>query len=122
MKIRIKGNSVRYRITQSELKAFATHGMIEESTCFGPSTMHYKLLTKESNDGLSATFENNTVTMFMPKADADVWTSTERITYDNKMDIGASETMYLLLEKDFVCLDHTHEDQSDMFPNPNKHC
>ena len=28
----------------------------------------------------------------------------------------------LLIEKDFVCLDHTLEDQSDNYANPNKVC
>jgi len=27
-----------------------------------------------------------------------------------------------LLEKDFVCLDHTTEDQSDNYENPNTTC
>jgi len=27
-----------------------------------------------------------------------------------------------LVEKDFQCLDHTLEDQSDMYHNPNKTC
>jgi hypothetical protein len=26
------------------------------------------------------------------------------------------------VEKDFVCLDHTDEDQSDNYPNPNRTC
>jgi len=30
--------------------------------------------------------------------------------------------LHLLLEKDFVCLDNTAEDQSDNYPNPNKAC
>jgi hypothetical protein len=28
----------------------------------------------------------------------------------------------LLIEKDFACLDHVDEDQSDNYPNPNKTC
>jgi hypothetical protein len=29
-------------------------------------------------------------------------------------------SLYLLVEKDFVCLDETSEDQSDNYENPNK--
>jgi len=38
------------------------------------------------------------------------------------MRVSETETLYLLLEKDFVCLDETHEDQADNFENPNKTC
>ena len=36
--------------------------------------------------------------------------------------IGKGKDLFLLIEKDFVCLDHTFEDQSDNYPNPNKLC
>jgi len=39
------------------------------------------------------------------------------------MDIGDDKHLYLLLEKDFKCIDApAHEDQSDNFENPHKHC
>jgi hypothetical protein len=38
------------------------------------------------------------------------------------MPLGNGQSLKLLLEKDFVCLDHTDEDQSDNYPNPNKTC
>jgi hypothetical protein len=33
-----------------------------------------------------------------------------------------AQELFLLIEKDFVCLDNTFEDQSDNYPNPNAVC
>ena len=118
MKIRIKGNSVRFRLTRSEVDQFANEGYIEERTEFGSNTLIYALQRSAEGDKLSADFDNNKITLNMPSTMADVWTSTEKVGYDARMDIGGTETLYLLLEKDFKCLDETVEDQSDNYENP----
>ena len=38
---------------------------------------------------------------------------TERVGFEEKGD-----PLYLLVEKDFTCLDQVEEDQSDNYPNP----
>jgi hypothetical protein len=38
------------------------------------------------------------------------------------MPVSENDTLYLLLEKDFVCLDETMESQNDHYENPNKTC
>ncbi len=118
MKIRIKGNSIRYRLSKSEVDHFGNTGELEESTSFGSNTFVYALKKKEGSEGLSASLNGNTITLYMSAADAGNWTSTERVGYENNMDIGNGQTLFLLLEKDFKCLDNTHEDQSDMYDNP----
>ncbi|WP_375587860.1 DUF7009 family protein [Flagellimonas aurea] len=42
MKIRIKGNSIRFRLTQSEVKQLSETGSIIETTEFGPSKFQYQ--------------------------------------------------------------------------------
>lgn len=118
MKIRIKGNSIRYRLSKSEVDQFAQTGIVAESTSFGNNELHYVLKKTDSGTGLTATMTNHTISLLMPENDASVWTNTERVGYENHMDIGNGNTLYLLLEKDFKCLDNTNEDQSDMYDNP----
>lgn len=117
MKIRIKGNSVRVRLTRSEVDRFGKEGYIEEQTSFGASHLTYAL-QKENQENLSASFDNNKVTMKMPLLWAEEWLATERVGYESNMPLPNGEFLYLLLEKDFVCLDNTSEDQSDNYPNP----
>ena len=123
MKIRIKGNSIRYRLTKTEIDNFGKNGWLEERTEFlnGPS-FFYRLEKKPGIKNLEASFSDNRINIFVPENIAGEWTTTNRVGIDNKMDIGGGKELFLLIEKDFVCIDHTFEDQSDNFPNPNKAC
>lgn len=118
MKIRIKGNSVRFRLTRSEVETFCEMGSYSEETRFKGSTFTYKLAAKAGISALEAAFESNTIFMFLPEAETKVWVKSTRVGYDNTMILPNGEQLYLLLEKDFVCMDETVEDQSDNYPNP----
>lgn len=125
MKIRIKGNFVRYRLTQSEVKKLAEGGMLTESTCFGPGadqTFVYALEPKAGIESLQATFEGGKITLFLPAESARTWHSDPRVGFENKLEVSPGVFLGLLLEKDFACLDDSHEDQTDKYPNPNAMC
>jgi hypothetical protein len=117
MKIRIKGNSVRLRLTRSEITAFGTQALIEEKTVIGNNIFLYQLKSFEEND-MKAEFDNNTLSVLMPKEWKEEWIHTERVGFEANMPLPNGESLYLLVEKDFVCLDQTTEDQSDNYPNP----
>jgi len=123
MKIRIKGNSIRYRLTKTEIGNFEKQGFLEDETTFlnGPS-LYYRLEKKEGIAGLEASFSGNRICVFVPESMANKWTSTDIVGFDETMDNGEGKKLFLLIEKDFVCLDPTLEDQSDNYPNPNKNC
>jgi uncharacterized protein DUF7009 len=121
MKIRIKGNSIRYRLTQSDIASFEKNGFLEEKTEFLNSPAFiYRLEIRSGIRNLEASFSGNRVCIFVPGNIAGEWITTDAIGFDNKMNIGNGKELYLLIEKDFVCIDHTLEDQSDNYPNPNK--
>jgi hypothetical protein len=112
MKIRIKGNSLRYRLTKTDVENFDRDGYLEEVTSFGPKVFKYALL-RSMTEVLTASFDDNTITMYMPAAMALNWATSDRVGYENN-----SNELYLLIEKDFKCLDNVAEDQSDNYPNP----
>jgi hypothetical protein len=122
MKIRIKGNSIRIRLTQIEVKNFADNGFIEEATEFIDNKLFYALAVSTNVSELSAQMIDNKITLLVPESIAQNWTTTDLVGIENKFDIGNDKKLFLLVEKDFVCLDNTFEDQSDMFPNPNAVC
>lgn len=123
MKIRIKGNSIRYRLTKTEIANFGKNGYLEERTEFsGGAAFYYCLERRPGINNLQASFLNNRITVFVPESITEEWTTTEVIGYNYKLPLGNEKELFLLIEKDFVCLDHTLEDQSDNYPNPNKTC
>lgn len=112
MKIRIKGNSLRYRLTKKDVEIFSKHGYIEEIIDFGGQPLIYALERNNLN-ALMATFESNKITLLMPAVMAAEWELTERVGFE-----GMDNNLFLLIEKDFKCLENVAEDQSDNYPNP----
>jgi hypothetical protein len=117
MKIRIKGNTLRLRLTRTEVAQFAEKDYIEERTDFGGAYLTYALKSYEG-DAIAASFENGTITMLLPQAMKTEWTGTERVGFEGNMPVAEGRTLYLLLEKDFKCLDENIGDQSDNYDNP----
>ena len=113
MKIRIKGNSLRYRLTKGDVENFSKHGYLEEITHFGEQSLIYAL-QRAPIDQLSADFKYNKITLYMPVLMADEWAITDKIGFESW-----HGRLYLLIEKDFKCLDTVAEDQSDNYPNPH---
>ena len=122
MKLRIKGNSLRIRLTKTEVSTLAATGYLEEQTRFADSKFVYALQQVFSGNELSAAFDGNKITMFIPAALLKDWPENNLVGFDANMPLGDNRSLYLLLEKDFVCLDDTTEDQSDNYENPNKTC
>ena len=117
MKIRIKGNSIRLRLTQSDVKKWAAEGVVKEATDFGNnSTMGYQLRMSEESQ-ISASFNNDIISVDIPFTIGQEWCESEQTSMESS--IANDGILQILVEKDFVCLTpKSGEDESDMFPNP----
>ncbi len=122
MKLRIKANSIRIRLTKTEVSTLANAGYLEEQTQFVNDKLTYALQSVDNADELSATFNTGKITMFVPAAFLKDWPGNNVVGINATMTVDDSSSLYLLLEKDFVCLDETTEDQSDNYENPNTTC
>jgi len=118
MKIRIKGNSVRLRLTKTEVDTFTKTGKFIETTQFGTKKLTYALKTKPGISQIEADFVEDSITVYFPEDASKTWATSNRIGHSNKVDWNDGTKLSLLVEKDFTCLDNTIEDQSDNYPNP----
>ena len=116
MKIRIKDNSVRIRLTQSEVNELYQEGTILSRTEFLEQSFVYAVERADLPE-LSVEFIENKITLKIPASLLEQLYATDIVGFE-----GVSGKVKLLLEKDFVCLDNTLEDQSDNYPNPNMKC
>lgn len=112
MKIRIKGNSLRYRLTKSDMYRLSQDGYLEDKTNFGKRELIY-VIQKTSKTELSAFFNDNVICLQIPGTMIVELASTDCVGFE-----GNEGDLYLLVEKDFTCLDNVQEDQSDNYPNP----
>lgn len=121
MKIRIKGNSLRLRLSQTELKNFSEKKRCEDQIYF--SKEHSLKYILDIASAFSAEFSNNSIQIAIPQQIAEHWIQTEEVSISHEIVIDETQTLKLLIEKDFQCLTvREGEDESDNFPNPNTHC
>jgi hypothetical protein len=123
MKIRIKGNSVRIRLSRTETGLLATEGNLQEQTMFMNGTFTYALQSKMGISELDAGFANNTITVYVPQAIAAEWADNQTVGYSNTIALPDGNSLFVLVEKDFKCIDgDVSEDQSDNYENPLQTC
>ena len=122
MKLRIKGNSLRIRLTRTEVEKFTNTGYLEEQTSFGANKFIYALQRSNEQQEMTASFDQNKICLFVPQKLIAGWAQNDIVGFNANMPLPGTDSLYLLLEKDFICLDETTEDQSDNYENPNKTC
>ncbi|NER16296.1 DUF7009 family protein [Spongiivirga citrea] len=118
MKIRIKGNSIRYRLTKSEVKTFCETGKVMQQAHFDSQTFTYSLEAKEEDFILNADFQSNTITLYLNKTNSEDWFDNDQVGFSQTIITSNGNELALLVEKDLVCMDSRDEDQSDNYPNP----
>lgn len=122
MKLRIKGNSIRLRMTRSEVDALASEGSVEERTMFGAvddDVFSYRIERGESNI-VTASFSGGRITVGVPAAIVHEWASGEQLGFSGRQVLEDGSVLDILVEKDLACLKPREgEDESDNFPNPD---
>lgn len=125
MKIRIKGNSIRLRLSQVEVACFKRDGIVKEETHFGKGNPQflYALVSDENIENITAVFQNSEIRVIVPEALMTNWTDTDLVGISAKMPLEDEQFLSILVEKDFKCLTvREGEDETDNFPNPNSVC
>lgn len=121
MKLRILGNSLRFRLGRSEVEAFGRTGSISERVRFGSSIendLRYELKVVDGPEFVGS-FENGAITVGVPRSVVDEWVGSEEVSISGKQGLDQETSLKFLIEKDFVCLSaHNDEDQSDRYPHP----
>lgn len=121
MKLRIRDNSVRLRLTQSEVKHLCDTRLIESAVGFpGGRRLRYAVGASAAGDAITASYRDDILLVSLPVKMADDWAESDVITLSGAVDIEG-DTLSILVEKDFACLSPREgEDESDMFANPQQ--
>lgn len=117
MKLRVRGDSLRLRLTRAEVEQLRDTGEVRETVHFGPRALDYALASGEVA-APEARFEGDCVLVTLPRALAQAWAISAQvgISAEQALDSGS---LQLLIEKDFKCLaPREGEDDSDAFPHP----
>jgi hypothetical protein len=118
MKLRLQGNSVRLRLTRSEVERLHNTGNVEEFVDFGGSNrLLFRLRSRADSGPVQAEFKDLAFTVSVGAEAAQAWTGSD--------DVGIyaqSESLTVSIEKDFRCLTRPLDDpqERDAFPHPGE--
>ena len=119
MKLRIRDNSVRLRLTRTEVDELAGNGSVVASTGFPDgNALRYSVHRSAGLEAPAARFSDGELRVELPASVVADWASSETVSIQGEQPIQ-SGTLSLLVEKDFACLaPRSGEDESDMFEHP----
>jgi len=121
VKLRIRDNSIRLRLTQSEVETIKNDDLVRGRVQFaGSSTFDYVLESSPATVTPEAHVSNNVLTVRVPQMDISQWAESDKVSILSEQNLGDGGHLKILVEKDFTCLaPRDGEDESDMFPNPD---
>jgi hypothetical protein len=122
MKLRIKGDSMRLRVSRSEVSRILAGDCLEDTIHFAPepsANFTYALRQEAAMSRPTVQVAGNKVTILIPADQASAWGVTDQVGIAEDISLGDLGSLALLIEKDFACLDRSDEDNQDTFPNPS---
>ncbi len=122
MKLRIKGNSLRLRVSPSEMERLLSAGRIEETIRFArepDAKLTYAVELAGSRQEIAVRYRPHEVTVVLSTESARSWAEGEQVGIYGSSDAGCDQ-LALAVEKDFACLDREAAGNEDTFANPNK--
>lgn len=120
MKLRIRGNSIRLRLSQTEVAGLEDSGRVTDQIVFGPGAqLAYALVVDKAIDVTQAAFEDGTITVAIPGDVMATWLDPAEVSIHGSQPLAEGEPLEILVEKDFACLEPREgEDQENLFVNP----
>lgn len=120
MKLRLRGDSIRLRVTRSELERLATDGTCAERVHVTPGVVfEYRLRVRTDDGRTEARFEAGVLELRLERAAFGAWAGSDREVGIRAHQENGLDGLSMLIEKDFPCLtDREGEDDSDAFEKP----
>jgi hypothetical protein len=120
VKLRIRDNSIRLRLTQGEVASLSKDGLVAARTEFaGGRTFGYAVESSPACVAPAATFSSNVITVRLPETAVGPWAASEQVSIEGEQRLEDGTLLHVLVEKDFACLvPRGAEDESDLYPHP----
>lgn len=127
MKLRLRENSIRLRLLQSEVTQLRETGNVSETITLGVKPTEKFIYALRVSDDLSdvhAQMLNNHIEIFLPVAEAEFWMNNdEEIGIYTVQSISSDIDLSITVEKDFACPTRPADlDNTDAFANPEVEC
>ena len=120
MKLRVRDNSIRLRLTRSEVELVRNDGLgLGRVPLAGRNNFDYVLESSPATVKPEAHISNNVLTVRIPEAEIISWSESDEVSISASQILDGGDQLNILVEKDFACLaPREGEDETDMYPHP----
>ena len=122
MKLRIRDNSIRLRLSRTEVATIRSDGIVGGKVSFGGgSRLVYCLEATPACVDSAAQFANGELLVRLPETTAIQWADSDEVSIEATQPLDDGSSLKILIEKDFACLaPREGEDESDLYPHPQE--
>jgi hypothetical protein len=119
MKLRVRGNSIRLRLSPDDLTTLLSSGAVEDHVSFGGGqALRYRLESVQGAEA-GAQLRDSAIIVRFPIDSVKRWARPEEVAMRAEQPLAGGMALCLLVEKDFQCLvPRSDEDDEALFPNP----
>ncbi|MGA7409956.1 MAG: hypothetical protein WBW33_05685 [Bryobacteraceae bacterium] len=113
MKLRLRHNSIRLRLTRSEVDRLQQSGRVQETVQFPQTPFVFSLESASDAEAVSASFVDGHLSVAVPQELCRAWATTEEVGIDAEF-----QGLSILIEKDWPCLHPSATEDADTFARP----
>jgi hypothetical protein len=120
LKLRLLNDSIRLRLSRSDVAAADGQGAVEAQTRFPDGSVFTVALEARAGGPASASYTGDRMVVKLPASEISRWANDDSaVSLPAEVELPGGGSLSLLVEKDFQCLTaRPGEDQSDLFVNP----
>lgn len=100
MKLWIRGNSIRLRVSKTELAKLAENGTVEDFVRFTSDQRVRYAIEVRPTGAVTAQFSGTELVVTLPKPRLDLWLRPNEISVEGSQPIGGGKVLQIVLEKD----------------------
>jgi hypothetical protein len=119
MKLRLRGNSIRLRLTQTEVGILAAGAQVTDSTGLGPDRFLEFGVRPSTNERIEISATAHGFYVLVPQKTLSHWAAGDDEGFEADVRISDSETTRVTVQKDYACLKPRGEEDHDSFANPD---
>ena len=120
MKLRVRDNSIRLRLTQTEVEQVRQDRFVRGRVPLaGNSHFDYVLESSPGGAAPEVTLSGSELTVSIPESRVMDWSNSAEVSISAEQLLDGGRHLSILVEKDFACLaPREDEDEADMYPHP----
>lgn len=102
MKLRIRGDSVRLRLTQGELRTLVDRGRVEERTRLGPlpeDSLAYGIELSDSQSSILCTWARSRLVVVLPTKRARDWATGAELGLEESLAVADGAMLRIVVER-----------------------